>query len=49
MFQAIILSNLKENYWIKNDKKPNFGPDFGVPGLNLGPQIFFAGFASTST
>ena len=24
----------------KNDKKPNFGPDFGPFGLNLGPQLF---------
>ena len=29
----------------KNDKKTNFGPDFGP---KVGHQIFFAGFTSTS-
>ena len=33
----------------KNDKKPNFGPDFGPIGPNLGPQRFSAGFTSTSS
>ena len=28
----------------KNDKKPNFGPDFGLFGPNLGFQGFFTGF-----
>ena len=28
----------------KNDKKPNFGPNFDQFGPNLGPQIFFRGF-----
>ena len=31
----------------KNDKKPNFGPDFRLFGPNLGPQAYFAGFTST--
>ena len=33
----------------KKDKKPNFGPDFGLFDPNLGPQTFFAGFTSTSS
>ena len=35
----------------KNEKKSNFGPDFGPLGQSLGPKItiFFAGFASTSS
>ena len=35
----------------KNEKKSNFGPDFGPFGQSLGPKItiFFAGFASTSS
>ena len=28
----------------ENDKKPNFGPDFGSFGPNLGPRIFFHWF-----
>ena len=28
----------------ENDKKPNFGPDFGLFGTNLGPQNFFTSF-----
>ena len=32
----------------KNSNKFNFGPDFGLFGLNLGPQIFFESFTSTS-
>ena len=44
MFQAIILCNFPESKWAnleKNDKKPNFGPDFGPIDLNLGLQLFF--------
>ena len=33
---------------LKNDKKPNFGPDFGPCVPNLNPNFFFAGFTSTS-
>ena len=33
----------------ENKKKPNFGPDFGLFGPNLGPQIFFGGFTSTNS
>ena len=36
------------NYIWKNDKKANFGPNFGPFGPNLGPQIFSAEFTSTS-
>ena len=32
----------------KNDKKTDFGPDFGPCAPNLCPQFFFAGFTSTS-
>ena len=35
--------NLMKQTW-KNDKKLNFGPDFGSFGTNLGPKFFFAGF-----
>ena len=28
----------------ENGKKPNFGPDFGPFGPNLGPQTFFRRF-----
>ena len=28
----------------QNIKKPNFGPDFGLFGPNLGPQNFFGEF-----
>ena len=28
----------------ENDKKPNFKPDFGLFGLNLGLQLFFREF-----
>ena len=31
------------NQTCKNDKKPNFGPDFGPFGPNLGPKKFFRG------
>ena len=27
-----------------NDKKPSFGPDFGLFDPNLGPKICFRGF-----
>ena len=33
----------------ENGKKPNFGPDFGLPGPNLDPQNFLATFISTSS
>ena len=32
----------------ENGKRPNFVPDFGMFGPNLDPQIFLAGFTSTS-
>ena len=28
----------------ENDKKPGFGPDFGIFGPYLGPKNFFQGF-----
>ena len=31
----------------ENNKKPNFGPDFGLFGPNLGPKII-VGFTFTS-
>ena len=34
------------NQTSKNDKKPNFGPDFGQYGPNLVPKIFFVDFTS---
>ena len=35
---------------LKNDKTPNFEPDFGPFGTNLGHHFFFfAGFTSTSS
>ena len=35
---------------LKNEKKPNFEPDFGLFGLNLEPQNFFwGGVISTSS
>ena len=37
------------NQTSENSKKPNFGINFGLLGPSLGPQIFFAGFTSTST
>ena len=33
----------------ENGKKPNFGPDFGLFGPNLGIQFFFADFTSSSS
>ena len=37
------------NQTSKNVEKPNFGPDFGPVGPNLGSQrVFFVGFTSTS-
>ena len=42
-------SGKQMNQTWKKDKKPNFGPDFGLFDLNLGPQTFFAGFTSTSS
>ena len=33
----------------RNGKKPNFGPDFGLFGSNLGAQNFFVGFTFTSS
>ena len=36
------------DHTLKNDKKPNFRPDFGPFGPGLGHQSFFAGFTSTS-
>ena len=32
----------------KNDKKPNFGPDFGPFGPNMDPKKSFCVFTSTS-
>ena len=29
------------NQTLENGKKPNFRPDFGLFGPNLGPQLFF--------
>ena len=48
MFQAIImimqfLGKLMNQTW-KNDKKPNFGPDFGTFGRNMDPRKFFCVF-----
>ena len=38
------------NQACENDKKPNFGPDFGLFGTNLDSNFFFFFFASfTST
>ena len=34
---------------LRNGKKPNFGPDFGLFGSNLSPQNFSAGFTFTSS
>ena len=28
----------------ENRKRPNFGPDFGLFGPNLGPQSYLEGF-----
>ena len=33
----------------ENGKNPNFGPDFGLFGPNLGPPNLFVGFTSTSS
>ena len=33
----------------ENDKKPNFGADFGPFGPNVGLQICFAGLTSSSS
>ena len=33
----------------ENGLKPNFGPNCGLFGPNLGHKIFFAGFTSTSS
>ena len=33
----------------ENNKKTNFGPNFGVFGSNLGPKNFFASFTSSSS
>ena len=33
----------------ENNKKPNFEPDFGLFGPNLGTQIFLEGFTSTNS
>ena len=38
-------SKLINQTW-KNDKKPNFRPDFDPFGPNFNTQIFFAGFIS---
>ena len=38
---------LMKQTW-KNDRKPNFGPDFVPFDPNLVPQRFFGGFTSTS-
>ena len=48
LIHAIILhifkGKLKNQTW-ENGEKPNFGSEFGVFGLNLGPpKIFFRGF-----
>ena len=37
------------NQACENNKKPNFGPDFGLFGPNLDSKIFFASFTSTSS
>ena len=42
------LSEKLMNQTWTNDKKPNFGANFGQPGTNLGPEFFFVGFTSTS-
>ena len=34
---------------LRKRQKTNFGPDYGPFDPNLGPQIFFAGFTSTSS
>ena len=41
-FQGKLINKISEN-----DKKPNFGPDFGSFGTKLGPQNFFVDFSST--
>ena len=41
-FQGKLINKISEN-----DKKPNFGPDFGSFGIKLGPQNFFVDFSST--
>ena len=49
MFQVIIMifsEKLMNQTWT-NDKKPNFGPDFGSCAPDFSPY-FFAGFTSTS-
>ena len=33
----------------KKDRKPNFGPDFGLFGPDLGPQFLYLSFTSTSS
>ena len=33
----------------ENKNNSKFGPDFGLFGINLGQQIFFGGFTSTSS
>ena len=32
----------------ENNKKPNFGPNFGLFGSHLGPKNVFGGFYHTS-
>ena len=52
LFQAIIQCNYKGKVITKLEKikkTPNFGPDFGLFGPNLGLQIFFEGFTSTGS
>ena len=33
----------------ENNKKPNFGPDFGLFGPNWAPKIFLPDFVATSS
>ena len=41
-------AKLMNQTW-ENGKKPNFGPNFGLFGSNLGPQDYFVGFTSISS
>ena len=35
-----VISRKTNDEILKSDKAPNFGPDFGLFGPNLGPQFF---------
>ena len=37
------------NQTLDNGEKPNFGPNFGLFGLNLSPPHFFVHFSSASS